>query len=178
MPDRHPVDGGSRRGRIAFGIAGVLLSLSAALVLGGLAAVTGAPATSRPESAGQPTRAIRTEAGEVRGLSDGDVAVFRGVPYAAPPVGDLRWRPPRRPLPWRGVRECASYGASCPQGSTPVARLAASQSEDCLYLNVWSPELSPSTRLPVMVWIHGGGFISGSGALPGPEARGSPRCRK
>ncbi len=115
----------------------------------------------------EPTRVVHTQEGDVRGIYEGGVAVFRGVPYAAPPVGALRWRPPRRPAAWPGVRECREFGPSCPQGTTPVASLPASQNEDCLYLNIWSPRLSPRAKRPVMVWIHGGGFVSGSGALPG-----------
>ena len=84
------------------------------------------------------------------------VTVFRGIPFAAPPVGDLRWKPPQPPIPWQGVRAADTFGPAC------VQRRAALMSEDCLYLNVWTKAESGQANLPVMVWIHGGGWSSGS----------------
>jgi para-nitrobenzyl esterase len=101
---------------------------------------------------------LRVAAGQVRGVLVGDVAVYRGVPFAAAPVGDLRWRSPQPVRPWQGVRDASTFSPSCtapPNGS-----------EDCLYLNVWRPAAArPGAKLPVMVWVHGGGFVNGSGAL-------------
>ena len=100
-----------------------------------------------------------TESGPVQGLTTGDVAQFRGIPYAAPPVGALRWRPPAKPPIWNGTRNATAFRPACPQqfSAYPV-------SEDCLTLNIYAPAKATATaKLPVMVWIHGGGFISGSG---------------
>lgn len=83
--------------------------------------------------------------------------VFRGLPYAAAPVGNLRWRPPRRAASWKGVREATRFAPSCPQAASPFVPPGA-QSEDCLYLNIWTPTLRHGARRPVIVWIHGGGL--------------------
>jgi len=96
--------------------------------------------------------------GQVSGVElDDGVTVFRGIPFAAPPVGALRWRAPQPPIPWRGVRAADSFGPTCMQ---PRGR--ALMSEDCLYLNVWTKAGSGDGNLPVMVWIHGGGWSSGA----------------
>ncbi|HIF13066.1 MAG TPA: carboxylesterase family protein, partial [Dehalococcoidia bacterium] len=96
--------------------------------------------------------------GQVSGVDlDNDVTVFRGIPFAAPPVGDLRWRAPQPPIPWQGVRAADTFGPTCMQG-----RGRALMSEDCLYLNVWTKADSEMDNLPVMVWIHGGGWTSGA----------------
>ncbi|HSV83034.1 MAG TPA: carboxylesterase family protein [Ramlibacter sp.] len=104
---------------------------------------------------------VRTSTGLVRGKvsSDRAVALFRGVPFAAPPVGDLRWRAPRPPQPWAGVRDAFEAGSSCPQ----TGSRQASTNEDCLYLNVWVPRERPKGKLPVMVFFHGGGQRQGAG---------------
>ncbi len=111
---------------------------------------------------------VSTTAGKVRGAHDGSSYAFRGIPYAAPPVGVLRFLPPAPMTPWSGMRDAISYGHSCPQ---PPERPAGwspepSLSEDCLYLNVWTPALADGVRRPVMVWFHGGGFSIGSGSWP------------
>ena len=98
---------------------------------------------------------------------DSGVRVFRGIPFAAPPVGDLRWQAPRPPIPWRGVLEADSFAPVCMQ-----QRTAALMSEDCLYLNVWTDAQSADEGRPVMVWIHGGGWSSGAGLNVGSSSTG------
>jgi para-nitrobenzyl esterase len=109
---------------------------------------------------------VHTQSGPVRG-SGTDVRVFKGIPYAAPPVGDLRWRPPAPAEPWTDVRETTQFGPRCPQTAPARAGLAGGPtSEDCLTLNVWTPATEGDDRLAVMVWIHGGGFAAGSVTAP------------
>jgi para-nitrobenzyl esterase len=108
---------------------------------------------------------VRTDAGLVEGVAQSGVTVFKGVPFARPPVGPLRWRPPQRVEPWSGVRKATRYATECPQvGAYPDDSAPEAMSEDCLYLNVWSPSHAGKARLPVMVWIYGGGLTNGSGA--------------
>lgn len=109
-----------------------------------------------------------TECGPVEGLVEGGVYVFKGIPYALPPVGPRRWEKPRglsrqEGSCWRGTRPAKQFGASClqPQGFNNFSAFAGS--EDCLVLNVWTQSLDPLAGLPVMFWIHGGSFIMGSG---------------
>jgi len=112
----------------------------------------------------EPVDTVRLESGAVRGVVAGDVVAFKGLPYAAPPVGDRRWRPPAPAENWEGVRDATDYGAICIQppsnGDPGVGPLP--MSEDCLTLNVWAP-VQRVEPLPVMVWIHGGGYNNGSG---------------
>lgn len=115
-------------------------------------------------SAPDPAAVVELEQGAVRGVASADVLAFRGLPYAAPPVGNLRWRPPAPPPTWEGLRDASEYGAICIQppanGDPGVGPLP--MSEDCLTLNVWAP-VERDGPLPVMVWIHGGGYNNGSG---------------
>lgn len=104
---------------------------------------------------------VATRAGTVRGVDLGDVLVWQGIPYAAPPVGELRLRPPQPPVPWQGVREATAPGNAALQPVLP-GMPAPAMDEDCLYVNVAAPP--PDGRLrPVLVWVHGGGYLTGSG---------------
>ena len=115
---------------------------------------------------------VETAQGTVRGsvTEDGSVASFKGVPYAAPPVGALRWQPPAEPAAWEGERDATEFGAACHQalgaGEGFYAQPPLDESEDCLTLNVWAPAEPSDVGHPVMVWIHGGGFGLGTGSLP------------
>ncbi len=117
----------------------------------------------------RPASPVKTESGLVSGTLEagGAVRVYKGIPYAAPPVGPLRWRPPQPAASWTGIRQATDFGPSCPQAERsvfPIDRLGKT-SEDCLTLNVWAPVNPPSRRVPVIVWIHGGAFTQGSGSL-------------
>jgi para-nitrobenzyl esterase len=108
-----------------------------------------------------------TESGAISGVREGGLHVYKGVPFAAPPVGDLRWRAPAPAAPWVGTRKADAFAPACMQegvsmpGETPPA-----ESEDCLYLNIWTPAKSAQAHLPVIVWIYGGGYINGSSSMP------------
>ena len=119
---------------------------------------------------------VHIEAGSVQGVpaSDPTVTVFKGIRYAAPPTGDLRWRAPQPPQPWKGVLQADHFGNICPQAQSP--HMSLPMSEDCLFLNVWSGASRPSERRPVFVWIYGGGFSGGTGSSP--EFDGASLARK
>ena len=111
---------------------------------------------------------VRTKAGELRGSVENGVAVFRAIPYAAPPVGELRFAPPQPVPAWQGARDATREGPVAPQGRSRLAHVMgdfeSAQSEDCLTLNIWTPG-ADSAKRPVLVWIHGGAFTSGAGSL-------------
>src|SRR6516162_10048863 len=115
------------------------------------------------------TLLVKTETGVLRGAHENGIAVFRGVPYAAAPVGELRFSPPQPPPAWEGVGDATKDGPIAPQGRSRLAHIMGdferSQSEDCLTLTIWTPAPDAAKR-PVLVWIHGGAFSSGAGSLP------------
>ena len=132
--------------------------LAAALMLASCGrGATQAPAAERT--------LVHTASGTVRGAFADDHLLFAGIPYAAPPVGPLRWRLPQPPAPWQGVRDASKFGPRCVQEIATDPYFGRSVSEDCLTLNVWTPNSSAAKALPVMVWIHGGAFINGSGDI-------------
>jgi para-nitrobenzyl esterase len=149
--------------RIAAGAAGLLL-----LLAGSAEAAT-----------------VQVQGGAILGTPSADSAVthYLGVPYAAAPVAGLRWRPPQPVAPWQGILETVHAAAACPQplpkpGSFYQKEFfltSERQSEDCLYLNIWTPARGPVDKLPVMVWFHGGGFAQGSGSLPSFEGESLAR---
>jgi len=113
---------------------------------------------------------VSVDGGKISGIVNDGVRSFKGIPYAAPPTGELRWRPPQAVVAWDGVRVCDQFGPICPQRDYPVGSIYRSapqpQNEDCLFLNIWTPETDAVEELPVMFWIHGGGWTRGSGSHP------------
>jgi para-nitrobenzyl esterase len=134
----------------------------------GYSIVPGVPVFA--QAAVQPSPAVvETSGGKVRGLMDSGAHVFRGIPYGGPTGGKMRFLPASKPPSWTGVREAFEYGPSAPQTAGPndaagLPRRNAPMNEDCLVLNVWTPAVNDGRRRPVMLWLHGGGFSSGSGA--------------
>ncbi|MBN1132373.1 MAG: carboxylesterase family protein [Bacteroidales bacterium] len=109
-----------------------------------------------------PPGQVKTIQGIEQGILEDSLTIFKGIPFAAAPVGDLRWKAPQPVQPWEGVRMATEYAPAAFQGGNP----ASGKSEDCLYLNIWTPALSADDKIPVLVWIHGGGFSFGASADP------------
>jgi para-nitrobenzyl esterase len=114
---------------------------------------------------------VQTESGTVSGIHSTGLSVYKGIPFAAPPVGDLRWRPPAHAASWTGTRQAVAFAPACIQvGVSMPGELPPAVSEDCLYLNIWAPAKAETKtaheRLPVIVWIYGGGYINGSASMP------------
>jgi len=115
-----------------------------------------------------------TASGKVRGTAVEDIKIFKGIPYGGPTSGKNRFMPPTKPTPWTGVRDALAYGPSAPQtnpGARPTQGSTSGQGlgkedEDCLVLNVFTPGVDAGGKRPVMVWLHGGGFSTGSGSSP------------
>jgi para-nitrobenzyl esterase len=140
---------------------GLAVGAAVAAVLIAAAACTTATASSSssPGKSHGTGLVVATAGGEVRGKALAATDEFLGIPYAAPPVGALRWQPPQPPAPWHGVRQATSYASRCPQPTSPFG--LASTSEDCLYLNVFTPAAGRGRNLAVMVWVHGGALRTG-----------------
>ncbi len=109
---------------------------------------------------------VTISGGRIAGEEHSGVRSFKGIPFAAPPVGDLRWKPPQPVKPWDGVRDCEKFGAICPQPKSMLGQKQEQAGEDCLFLNVWTAATNAEAKLPVMVWIHGGGCTTGAGSQP------------
>ena len=142
------------------------IGLQVLCVLGTCAALLGASSLAHADSL-----VVKTKQGNVRGklINHGQVSAFLGIPYAAPPVGDLRWRPPQPPAHWRGVRDATRFGAHCYQTMqfADMVFQDSGPSENCLFLNVYVPaSVAAKSKLPVMFWIHGGGYQGGASSEP------------
>lgn len=114
-------------------------------------------------------KTVTIDTGKIEGVVSGDALSFKGIPYAAPPIGNLRWRSPQPVTPWTGIRQTIKYGNDCMQHPDPsdAAPLGATPAEDCLTMNVWRPaQIEPGKKLPVVVWIYGGAYVNGGSSTP------------
>ncbi|MFC5827191.1 carboxylesterase/lipase family protein [Nonomuraea insulae] len=143
--------------------------LTAALLSNTIAGAGAADALSpdRGDNTSAASTVVRTDAGAVRGRVEATARVFQGIPYAKPPVDDLRWASPQPAKPWQGVRDATKPGNRCAQAGGLIDQ--PSTTEDCLFLNVTTPRATKKHKLPVMVWIHGNGFINGTSSLYGAQ---------
>ncbi len=134
-----------------------------------LCLLTGVAAMGVSAAAQQAPPVVRVDGGQLQGVVADGVVSYKGIPFAAPPVGDNRWRPPQPSSPWDGVRDASKFGADCAQAAfrPGAVTMSPTSSEDCLFVNLWRPAAAaPGAKLPVMVWIYGGGFTGGSSAMP------------
>jgi para-nitrobenzyl esterase len=131
------------------------------------AALAAASIWSAPQASAQ-IRDVDVTGGKVSGVVSNGIVSFKGIPFAAPPVGALRWKAPQPVKPWTGVKQVMEFGASCMQDPNfaKIFGTSAPISEDCLYLNVWTPAKTAGDKLPVMAWIYGGGFVGGMTSVP------------
>lgn len=132
------------------------------IIFAGVAMFLHAEKNTTPQHADSTSLVVTTAYGKLRGTTDGNVYVWKGIPYAKAPVGTLRFRSPQPPEKWEGVKDATLFGASSPQVESDFSRNSV-QDENCLFLNIWSPAADDKKR-PVMFWIHGGGFVVGSGS--------------
>lgn len=117
--------------------------------------------------AGPVPESMSIESGKLQGIQADGITTFKGVPYATPPLGDLRWKEPQPLKPWRGVRKADKFAPACMQeGVSMPGETPPQVNEDCLYLNIWAPATHSKQLLPVIVWIHGGGYTNGSASMP------------
>jgi para-nitrobenzyl esterase len=144
---------------VTAGLSAVALAAAGVAVAAPSATATATATAARSGSGGGSSPVVATAGGLLRGSTAGGTHEFLGIPYAAPPVGNLRWRPPQPAARWPGVRAATSFAPHCPQPGSPFG--VASTSEDCLYLNVYAPAGGHLGNRPVMVWIHGGALVTG-----------------
>jgi para-nitrobenzyl esterase len=150
-----PYEGRARRTARRFALAAL-----GALAISSVVAASAAAKPKPKRKAKTPHGVVVTDKGPVRGFVADGMRQFLGIPYAAPPVGNLRWRPPQPHARWKGVLEATDYGPSCPQAAGLFGKL--SDTENCLFLNVFTPaNVEPNAKLPVMFWIHGGALVTG-----------------